>query len=350
MLIAVKALRFRPKFRVLDFWVAAMLLFILMAYVRHPTGGLVLQSDRIGGRAYLNTAVSVAAYYVLSRAVIPVAWKGTGLFFCIIAGEVTQGFLYLITHFRPGLGASISHLYSGVEYRGPCARIRATRAPAALVFVPLITLPLMRGMLAWFPPRLLASILSPLPTFFFGSIIGIGLLSGFRGGLIVTAVYFLIASYLRRGAGEALRFGLVACCGALLLIASSYFITLPLSMQRALCFLPGRWDQLAVMEAQNSTEWRVYMWKLMLSSNRYIENKWLGDGFGFSMRQFELMAGDKSQLAEQGELHDHRSGAQRAGFRDSLCRLPGACALHDAADCDGPRGLAALPPDVADTT
>jgi hypothetical protein len=68
-------------------------------------------------------------------------------------------------------------------------------------------------------------------------------------------------------------------------------------MQRALTFLPGRWDDIATLEAKSSSRWRYEMWAEMLGSNRYIDNKWLGDGFGFTMRQFAQM----QYLAKQGE-------------------------------------------------
>ena len=265
MLIAVKALRFRPKFRALDFWVAAMLLYILIAWVRHPTGGLILQSDRIGGRAYLNTAVSVAAYYVLSRAVIPVAWKGTGLFFCIIAGELAQGALYMITHFRPGLGVSISRLYSGVEtgdmLTGDDASGPGDEGTGRLIFIPFLTLPLdARHARVVFAAPARQHPLSAAHLLFVQHcthqpFIWFSRRARCDGGLLPDRQL----PQARRGRGD--PDWLVVLCGGLLLIGSSYFVTLPLSMQRALCFLPGRWDHAAVIEAQNSTDWRVYMWK-----------------------------------------------------------------------------------------
>jgi hypothetical protein len=61
---------------------------------------------------------------------------------------------------------------------------------------------------------------------------------------------------------------------------------LPLPAQRALSFLPGNWKYEVVQDAKGSTDWRVEMWKRALTSDRYIENKLLGDGFGF--RQLDM--------------------------------------------------------------
>jgi hypothetical protein len=64
-------------------------------------------------------------------------------------------------------------------------------------------------------------------------------------------------------------------------------IELPLTAQRALCFLPGNWDPEAVRDAKNSSEWRFEMWEIALTSEKYIHNKIFGDGFGFMRADYE---------------------------------------------------------------
>jgi hypothetical protein len=58
-------------------------------------------------------------------------------------------------------------------------------------------------------------------------------------------------------------------------------LSVPLAAQRALSFIPISWDSRASVDAKGSVEWRVDMWRLALTSDRYIKNKVLGDGFGF---------------------------------------------------------------------
>ncbi len=90
---------------------------------------------------------------------------------------------------------------------------------------------------------------------------------------------FILGSYFRRGMPEVLR---AAVLGggvlSLLILVQGNIINLPFAAQRTLSFLPGKWDYAAKSEAQGSTEWRVEMWKAMLTGNKYIENKWLAMG------------------------------------------------------------------------
>jgi O-antigen ligase len=71
-------------------------------------------------------------------------------------------------------------------------------------------------------------------------------------------------------------------------------------VQRALSFLPGRWDPVAVADASNSTQWRLEMWKIMLTEDKYIDSKWLGDGFGLSKRQLAVMSAQR-QFGDIGQ-------------------------------------------------
>jgi O-antigen ligase len=62
-----------------------------------------------------------------------------------------------------------------------------------------------------------------------------------------------------------------------------------LTAQRALSFLPGKWDYEAKAAAEESSEWRFYMWQQALTTPEFIKNKLLGDGFGFSAYELQIM-------------------------------------------------------------
>jgi hypothetical protein len=79
---------------------------------------------------------------------------------------------------------------------------------------------------------------------------------------------------------------------------------LPLAMQRTLSFLPGHWDSRAVKDAEDSTDWRVQMWREIPKSSRYIRDRVMGDGFGFT--RAELMAMERQAL-RTGELSQEDS-------------------------------------------
>ena len=73
--------------------------------------------------------------------------------------------------------------------------------------------------------------------------------------------------------GVLLGFGLVLMHGKV--------FDFPLSMQRALCFLPGDWDPKAALEAKASSEWRDRM-KTLFYKDYFHRAPILGQGYHFN--------------------------------------------------------------------
>lgn len=81
--------------------------------------------------------------------------------------------------------------------------------------------------------------------------------------------------------------------GALFLVAGSQgvVVSYPLSMQRALTFLPGDWDKKALKDAESSTDWRKEMRELFFAEY-FKKAPLIGQGYHFdpvfSLREFDL--------------------------------------------------------------
>jgi hypothetical protein len=121
------------------------------------------------------------------------------------------------------------------------------------------------------------------------------LFSGFRTMLMYSIMYAFMASYFRRRYQDLLVLGLVVTFSvAILAVGNGRIFDLPLSAQRTLSFLPGNWSAAAVYDAQGSTEWRVDMWHTVLTEDKWIQNKWLGDGFGFTKLELAMMVSQVS--------------------------------------------------------
>jgi hypothetical protein len=108
--------------------------------------------------------------------------------------------------------------------------------------------------------------------------------------LILSFGVALVSSYIHAGSRELLRLAALTL-GALMLmvIGNGTVFELPRAAQRTLSFLPGKWDESAVLEARRSTEWRLEIWREVLSSDKYIESRVWGDGFGFRKHHLERM-------------------------------------------------------------
>ena len=135
------------------------------------------------------------------------------------------------------------------------------------------------------------------------------MLSGYRSGMFNLIMIFFVASYFqKRAVKDFVQLGFLTVPAIVFLLAMQGILpSLPLSAQRALSFLPGNWNRDAMVESAASTDWRKDMWKEVLASNKYIANRNLGDGFGMTQQQFDIIqhssGGDIENYMVTGDFH-----------------------------------------------
>jgi hypothetical protein len=279
----------KVPFDILDLWVWINVGYLVTVFFRNPVGINVLGGDRVGGRPYVDVILGVFVYLILRRekispkmaGLIPVVWLG---------GEVVNALGGLVGLYLPTLGSKIGMLYSGFlpEFgkEEMAIEVGETR---------LVSLQSFGGTLVLF----IVCSVNPTHLIRPGNLIklmgfGLGLLmimlSGFRNALMNVFLMTGLAAILRdriMGAFKVMLIVFVIALSGVLLSYSS--INLPWTFQRTLSFLPGNWDPTAVAAAKDSSEWRYEMWRIALSSDKYIHNKLLGDGFGISRPDYERM-------------------------------------------------------------
>jgi len=286
---AFKVIRRKPTYQAIDFWVIAVLLYLFTVFLRNPTGGEVFGSERVGGRPYLNIFTAWLGFLVLARVFLPARFAkrafwamssllcfNNSLTILAINFPVTQPFLERVIG-TVGDDFNDSTLPDDLSMRkGYLLGFGAS---------------IVRTLTAYFPPL---SLVNPLNFIRMGFLIlGVvcALLSGFRSGVVNLVAIFLVATYLRGGKTTVLRLVGAGVAGLLFLVAiQGTLVNLPFPVQRALSFLPGAWDVEAVADARVSSDWRFYMWKQMLTTDRYISSKWLGDGFGLTAMQLQQIS------------------------------------------------------------
>ena len=124
-------------------------------------------------------------------------------------------------------------------------------------------------------------------------------LSGFRGALLFALVVFLLAVVLRRNLRDLWVSSAVALfCVVVLVSIQGSLLQLPFTMQRALSWLPGDWNQEAVADAEGSSRWRFEMWGWAWNDDRILRDRTWGQGFGLSIDDMNLIA--NSLMAGQG--------------------------------------------------
>jgi hypothetical protein len=115
--------------------------------------------------------------------------------------------------------------------------------------------------------------------------------SGYRNTVISIGMTLAFGSYYWGGLRSVFVGGTLALAAYVLLALINPIAPLPPNIQRSLTILPGPWEQRYKDDAKDSTEWRTEMWRLALTTDRYIQNKILGDGIGLTEKEYRFLAG-----------------------------------------------------------
>lgn len=311
-----KKLPKRTNFDGLDFLLFLNLLYLVTVFLRNPVGVNALGSERVGGRPYYMVIIACMLYWVYLR--ISVGPR-LGFYLPIIslAGAFVAFMIWLVSYVVPGAAQFISKFYTGVdfglllaEYReGPASEETFSRLGAMgnFGFAAVCLL------IAYFRPL---TLLSPVYFWRFCAFAMSSLammMGGFRSKLFTAGLYFLGISYLRGGLIDTIRAAILGLMAVLILlgIQMSGVLPIPLAIQRTLSAIPipVDWDYSVVSDARGSSEWRFEMWREILTEDKWIENKFLGDGFGFTRAQLAMMQAE--MLGTGGFIDGSESESQK---------------------------------------
>ena len=274
------------------------LLYILgmVVVTAQLTGGIGLHAlggDTGGGKKYIALFVGVAAYFALVSQKIPrERWRW-----------------YLILYMLTGLTGVISDLFPVLP--SPLNLINLLFPPAFSpdkeVIVGTTRLTALAGAFAIMPAYLLARY-GLRGIFFAGRLwrpvvflagFTASFLGGFRsffGVFVLLCLLMLFLEGLHRTRLAALMV-LAGLLGSLLL--GIFSDKLPFTFQRAMSFLPFKWETEAVMDAQNSSEWRFAMWRATWP--KVPQYLLLGKGFALSQEDYQNIG--NGTFAEIGTSH-----------------------------------------------
>jgi hypothetical protein len=326
---------FTWRWNAMDLVILLHVAMLVQAYIRNPVGLSVLggSSDgMVGGKPYIAHAFAIACYVLLSMVRTDMRMFRIAVI-VMICCAFFDGITILIGTFIPALAAVGIKFYSGFSFTAATTGMGADVAEGRTIEGKEVGENLGQAAFTLFRP---ITTLNPFLNFLGFSMMSIALfcvmISGFRSSMGMLAIYFIVCSLLRR------RLADVMACGAMAVIALCilFFIgtdKLPKAGQRILSVLPipGLVDEEIKENAEGSTDWRVEMWILALTTDRYIMNKMWGDGFG--MRKDEMDAvidsafGDKraSRGLDQQEVMMRRGSYH--GFHVQTIRMTGYVGL-----------------------
>jgi hypothetical protein len=313
LFFATRALPWKRKLTTLDYFIYINLAYLATVFVRNPVGFWAIQSSMVGGRPYFEIVLAFGAFVILSRVQISdFIARMFPLFFVVPAWCV--GLADAVGRLVPQAGLALNSIYSGIGSRGvtsdfeQAAEVGTTRLGG---FLP-AGLSLGLVLCARYSPITLISPLYPLRLLMLFVAFAAVFLSGFRSGLLFLFAAFILSAVLRGNVKDlwfSAASGILAL--ALLITIQGSVLQLPLTMQRALSWLPGDWSEEASWDAQESTRWRVEMWGWAWNDERILRDRVWGQGFGLSIDDMNLIAA--SMMAGRGQA-SLLGGSDRENF------------------------------------
>lgn len=255
------------------------------------TGGWGLRSlggEVYGGKKYFHIWFAIIAYLALSCRPTPAAKAEmyTGLFLLSGLTAILSNLIYLagpgawfLYAFFP-VDAALGQAYE--DFVGSPLAARFSRL-SGLSFAGMVAGPFLimryglRGLLDWTKPwRPVLLVL----------LLGLSLLGGFRSAVVFYAI-LLAVQFCAEGLFRSRLLPVLLVAGILGFVTLIPFVQkLPLSVQRSLSILPLPVSAVARFDAEQSTEWRLQMWRVLAPEiPKYF---WLGKGFTASATDYYL--------------------------------------------------------------
>ncbi len=314
--------KWRMKPGLLDALVVLMMAHIGVVFALNPVGLASMASESVGARPYFEIGMALIAYIIVSNQMIDAGRARLLCKYVLVSAFVLA--VGRILSVYTSLGFKLIYLYS--DWAPDLSALGAVVDPNDVGRV---------SHYAQFGVFLLTYLYSTAPPLrclnpmnvircsaFLLALAGI-LVSGFRNIVVQVAMLFLIATYIWGRAKAVMVATMIGIVGYVGLVAVNEIVPLPLPVQRAVSFLPGNWNDLAVRDAKGSSEWRFEMWKDALMTDKVISNKVMGDGFGFKSREINLLqrarvGGDAGEFYETHHEHMQLVGGFHSGPISSI--------------------------------
>ena len=282
ILLLMRKLPFQLKFTELEFLMFLIIAFVAQAYLRNPVGISLFGSDNVGGKPYFIFAISCVTALLISGLRIP-SGQIQQIFRLSVVGGLLNLFIGIAGYLIPTVG-----FYTNTYYVGSASfdnRAIDTGAAGRIGILSTFSRNLSLWISCYISP--VAAMVQPLWGILCLVSIAAGAASGFRTAIATVAATLLIGTLYRGGRVQVLL-GMFAGVGLVALLAVANLLhPLPPSAQRALSFLPGTWEERYIDDTKGSTDWRTEVWIEALTSEKYIRNKWFGDGLGFSRQDLD---------------------------------------------------------------
>ena len=287
-----KGKEFTWNWNSMDLVILLHIAMLVQAYLRNPVGLSILggsEDGMVGGKPYITHGIAIASYVLLSMVRADMRMFRIAVI-VMICCAFFDGMAVLIGTFVPAFAAIGIKFYSGFSFRAATTGMGADVAEGRTIEGKEVGENLGQAAFTLYRPLSTLNPLNFLPFIMMAVAVFCVMISGFRSSMGMLAIYFVVCSLIRRRYADVMAstaLGMIAVC--ILFFAGTD--KLPRAGQRILSVLPipGLVDEQISETANKSTEWRVEMWMLALTTDRYIFNKMWGDGFGMRKDEMDAM-------------------------------------------------------------
>lgn len=312
LLFLMRKLPFRPALTELELWIIIITLFVVQVYIRNPVGVNLFGGDTVGGKVYALYAIALATSVLLCGMRIPSADLKWILRLGIIGGMINF-FVSLSGNYIPIIG-----YYTGARFEevggeeGFDDKVVDAAVATRIPYLSFLGANISLWLVSYISP--LKALIRPLWLVLMLIALVAALMGGFRNGVATVGLTLLLGIAYRSGMPGLIASLVGAGCGLGLLAVVNLVHPLPPNIQRSLTFLPGTWEQRYRDDADGSTEWRLEIWREAILTDRWIKNKWLGDGLGFSATELAAqMTTRKGARAGVSGFEAHRESVLASG-------------------------------------
>ncbi|MCX6875080.1 MAG: hypothetical protein NTW21_14910 [Verrucomicrobia bacterium] len=307
LLLAMRRLSFRLSLTELEIWIIILSLMVFQVYVRNPVGVSLFGGTTVGGKPYALYILALAAAVLLAGMTVEPGDLRKALVLSILGSFVNLGVALLGKVFPVVAfytGATYQNLAEGgyAKYGTVVDQGAAGRDLPVSIYGQKLSLwicAFKQPLIAALQPPWLLLILISLACVAYG---------GFRSGVMGLLLTYFVGIAYRGGLPHLIASGLILAMGIASIALLNVVYPLPPNVQRSLSFIPGTWQERYVRDAEGSTDWRVEIWKEVIFTDRWISNKYVGDGLGFTAKelayQLASAVGSVNRLGVTGwDLH-----------------------------------------------
>lgn len=284
MLLLLRKLPFKLMFSDLEWILLLFALCVLQVYLRNPVGLNIFGDSTVGGRPYLLFVIALFTCVLLCGIRVPPSELRTAMNLSFIGGILNFliGFTgWLVPGFGVWIGVAGPTGDSNVE-EGVMTDTGRSSQHGFMMYIPIV---LAKWTCAFMNPIKAALSFKWMPLIFLS--LTLAGASGYRNVVASVGLTYLVGLAYRGRLGSVFASGLMGILAVVALALVNSILPLPPNIQRSLSFLPGTWEDRYIRDTENSSDWRFEMWKEALLTDRWIQNKILGDGLGFSAREME---------------------------------------------------------------